>query len=111
MFRTQGGDFGFPYPISGKTQSKAKNFAKDLFFNNNWPQQVRPLSWLVEKFWPVKGWTEQELEKLKANKFEFKGSGDNKKTEEVEPAAAESAADSPEVSNSNGFIVYDASQM
>ena len=71
MFRTQGGDFGFPYPISGKDQEKAKNFAKDLFFNNKWGKQVHPLSWLIEKFWPVKGWTEEDLQKLKANTFQF----------------------------------------
>jgi hypothetical protein len=30
MFRTQGGDFGFPYPISGKDQEKAKSYARNL---------------------------------------------------------------------------------
>jgi glycosyltransferase involved in cell wall biosynthesis len=67
MFRTQGGDFGFPYSISNKDQKKAQNYARDLFFGNIWPKQVRPLSWLVEKFWPVKGWTEEDLKKLKDN--------------------------------------------
>lgn len=114
MFRTQGGDFGFPYPISGKVQSKAKNFAKDLFFNNNWPQQVRPLSWLVEKFWPVKGWTEEDLEKLKQNKFEFKGTSDDKKTEEAEPPASAIADTSTHEQQdtveqeTQTFIVYQA---
>lgn len=73
MFRTQGGDFGFPYKMSGKDQKKAQAYARELFFNNNWPKQVHPLSWLVEKFWPVKGWTEEDLTKLKANTFRFKG--------------------------------------
>ena len=71
MFRTQGGDFSFPYPLSGTDQKKAQDFARDLFFNNNWPKQKRPLSWLVEKFWPVKGWSEEDLQKLKANTFRF----------------------------------------
>ncbi len=71
MFRTQGGDFGFPYPMSGRDQEKAKNYAKNLFFNNQWPLQKHPFSWLVEKFWPVKGWTEQDLANLKANTFSF----------------------------------------
>jgi len=88
MFRTQGGDFGFPYPISGAQQKHAQNYARDLFFNNNWPQQTRPLSWLVEKFWPVKGWTEEDLKKLKANKFMFStrklklGPGESEPTED-----------------------------
>lgn len=71
MFRTQGGDFSFPYPISGRDQEHAKSYARDLFFNNNWPLQKKPLSWLVEKFWPVRGWSEEDLKKLKENRFKF----------------------------------------
>ena len=84
MFRTQGGDFGFPYPMSGRDQEKAKNYARDLFFNDNWPKQVRPLSWLVEKFWPIKGWTEEDLKKLKANKFKFSAKASKTKPAESE---------------------------
>ncbi|MFA4890702.1 MAG: glycosyltransferase [Candidatus Paceibacterota bacterium] len=69
MFRTQGGDFGFPYPQSGKQVEYAKKYAKDLFFNKKWPKQKLPLSWLLEKFWPVPGWTQEELDNLKKNKF------------------------------------------
>lgn len=65
MFRTQGGDFGFPYPISGRQVEYAKAHAKDLFFNNKWDGQIYPLSWLVEKFWPVRGWTQADLDQLK----------------------------------------------
>jgi glycosyltransferase involved in cell wall biosynthesis len=71
MFRTQGKDFSFPYHMSKKQQDKAQAYARDLFFNNKWPQQIRPLSWLVERFWPVKGWTEKDLKKLKANDAQF----------------------------------------
>jgi glycosyltransferase involved in cell wall biosynthesis len=87
MFRTQGGDFSFPYPISGRDQEKAKRMARDLFFNNKWPLQKRPLSWLVERFWPVKGWTDEDLQKLKANTFTFHDAGSTEKTQEVEPQA------------------------
>ncbi len=65
MFRTQGGDFSFPYPQEQHKVQEAKQKAKDLFFNNKWDKQIHPLSWLVEKFWPVKGWTEEDLAKLK----------------------------------------------
>lgn len=65
MFRTQGGDFGFPYPISGKQVSRAKHFAKGLFFENGWEGQIHPLSWLLEKFWPVPGWSQADLDTLK----------------------------------------------
>ena len=86
MFRTQGGDFGFPYPMSGKDQEKAKNYARNLFFNNNWPKQVRSLSWLVEKFWPVKGWTDEDLRKLKANTFKFDAHAKSEPESEPQPA-------------------------
>lgn len=85
MFRTQGGDFGFPYPISGRDQRQAQSYARNLFFDNNWEKQIRPLSWLVEKFWPVKGWTEEDLQKLKENRFEFKEDVTKTNTAEIEP--------------------------
>ncbi|MBI2593023.1 glycosyltransferase [Candidatus Daviesbacteria bacterium] len=91
MFRTQGGDFGFPYPISGTDQAKAKSFARDLFFENNWDKQIHPLSWLVEKFWPIRGWSEEDLQKLKANTFKFSA-----KETDVEPAESEPTEESSE---------------
>lgn len=66
LFRTQGGDFGFPYPQSEDKIKAAKAYAREQFFEGKWPGAVRPLSWLVEKFWPVKGWTEEDLANLKA---------------------------------------------
>lgn len=65
MFRTQGGDFGFPYPLSSNQVNHAKSLAKSLFFEYKWSRQVKPLSWLVEKFWPVQGWTQEDLDNLK----------------------------------------------
>lgn len=65
MFRTQGGDFGFPYVHRGREVAKTKKRVKDLFFKNTWGTETLPLSWLVERFWPVKGWTEEDLNKLR----------------------------------------------
>lgn len=65
MFRTQGGDFGFPYPMSARKQIDAKQYARDLFFNNKWDKAIYPLSWLIEKFWPIPSWTQEDLDKLK----------------------------------------------
>lgn len=54
MFRTQSG-FAFPWnggPVSqGTQQHQARRISQDLFFNNKWDKQVRPLSWVVERFW------------------------------------------------------------
>lgn len=56
MFRTQGGDFTFPYPMEGSAQDKAREYSRKLWLNDAWPKQVRSLSWLVDHFRPVPGW-------------------------------------------------------
>lgn len=66
MFRTKAANgFGFPYHLSGKQVQEAKTMARDLFFNNKWDKAVHPLSWLVEKFMPIPGWTQADLDELK----------------------------------------------
>ena len=103
MFRTQGADFGFPYPISVSDQEKAKKFARDLFFNDNWPLQKKPLSWLVEKFWPVKGWTDEDLKKLKENTFRFPSNPPPEVKTEAEPMESEKPPESLPLG-----VIYDA---
>ena len=56
MFRTQGGDFSHPYPLSGSEVEGARTYSRQLWKENRWPGQVRPLAWLLEKFQPVPGW-------------------------------------------------------
>lgn len=65
MFRTKGGDFGFPWEHSGKETQNTKNNVKEKFWTKKHPTQIHPVSWLVERFWPVDGWTQQDLDKLK----------------------------------------------
>lgn len=65
MFRTQGGDFGFPWLVSGRDNQKTKNNVRDLFWEKRWDKQTRPLSWLIEKFMPVPGWTLEEIDKIR----------------------------------------------
>ena len=67
MFRTQGGDFSFPYQQSGRQVQETKKKVRDLFFIDKWDKAIHPLSWLIEKFWPVKGWTEEDLKKIEKN--------------------------------------------
>jgi hypothetical protein len=64
MFRTQGGDFGFPYEQSGKKVQEAKSKMREMVYGNKFPKQVRPSSWLIEKFNPP-GWSEEDLTKIK----------------------------------------------
>lgn len=56
MFRTQGKDFSFPYPISFGEQEAARKYSRDLWFNGKWPKAKQKLRWLVDKFAPVPGW-------------------------------------------------------
>jgi len=63
MFRTQGGDFGFPYPISGRQVEKARKHSRELFMENTWDKQIYPLSWLIEKFKPVPDWHDPKYKK------------------------------------------------
>lgn len=66
MFRTQPG-FGFPYENPGIT--KARAYSQDMWFNNRWPKQKYPLSWMLEKYWPIPGWTDADLKRIQANKL------------------------------------------
>lgn len=52
MFRTQGGDFGFPYKLSGKAVRKARQYSQKLWFSNKWPKAKYSLEWLIRKFQP-----------------------------------------------------------
>ena len=65
MFRTQGLDFGFPYPLSGKQVSHARKRSQDLFFNNKWPKAIHNLDWLIEKFKPIPDWHTEDKSKEK----------------------------------------------
>ena len=68
MFRTKSvNGFGFPYPQSGNEVQKTKKRTKDLLWNYKGKYK---LSWLVEKFWPVPGWSQEDLANLKENEKE-----------------------------------------
>lgn len=73
LFRTQGGDFGFPYPIDNKQVAHAREHSKDTWRHNKWQGQKHSLRWLVEKFWPIPGWTQEELDKLPKDNKPTKG--------------------------------------
>lgn len=69
MFRTQGDDFGFPYPLSGKQVDNARKRSKWLWEGNNWEKAVRPFSWILEKFAPIPTWDEP-IEKVEQKEIQ-----------------------------------------
>ena len=60
MFRTQGGDFGFPYPLSGRQVRDARKYSINLWGNDNWPPAKRKVQWLIDKFAPIPDWHEPD---------------------------------------------------
>lgn len=74
LFRTQGGDFGFPWPAHGSVVKRTKDKVVDKFWDMNHPLQEKSVSWLVEKFWPVPGWDEESLARLKKREAKTKQS-------------------------------------
>jgi len=61
MFRTQGGDFSFPYSIKGSDQSKARKYSQKLWKGDKWPKAKHDLNWLIDKFSPVPGWESKAI--------------------------------------------------
>jgi hypothetical protein len=87
MFRTNG-LLSFPWnkglkESQGHQQHRARETCSDVFKNNKWEHQTRPLSWLIERFWeplqhqPCKGdhrdrpWTQNDIEELKLTEHRF----------------------------------------
>ena len=83
LFRTHEG-FGHPFPGIASSQEHARRVSKEVFLNDAWPKQTRPLVWLLEKFWePLSRlqrnekdlddwenrWQRADLDRLKARRF------------------------------------------
>lgn len=79
LFRTQGGDFSFPYQQDHSKALKNRAVAKDVFFKSQWKKQIYPLSMLLEKFWPIncsgRGWSEGEYVNQKIRELKTKRAG------------------------------------
>lgn len=56
LFRTQGGDFTFPYPQSNSQIDHARDYSRYLFQQNNWPKAIHKFEWLLERFGPLLHW-------------------------------------------------------
>jgi glycosyltransferase involved in cell wall biosynthesis len=63
LFRTQGGDFSFPYPLTGEQQDKARKRSAWLWKDGNWPLAKYDLRWLLDRFNPP-GWKKEDIDAL-----------------------------------------------
>lgn len=51
---------GRGYSLGGGEQEKAGAYVQRWLGNSAWHKQTLPLTWLIEKFWPVPGWPEDK---------------------------------------------------
>jgi len=52
MFRTRGGDFGFPYPNPQNKVNENRELSRELFQKDKWPLAKRKFQWILDKFNP-----------------------------------------------------------
>lgn len=52
----KGRKYGRGYFLSKSCIIKSGHYSLDLWFNNKWPRQIRPLKWLVDHFSPAPTW-------------------------------------------------------
>lgn len=58
-----GGGPGFPYPLSGRDQQKARKYSRKYWWGGKFPLQKRSIKWLVDKFSPLPTWKNFDWEK------------------------------------------------
>src|SRR3990167_2102144 len=52
MFRTKGGDFGFPYSNPQDKVNENRELSRELFQRDKWPLATRKFQWILDKFNP-----------------------------------------------------------
>ncbi|MAG60146.1 hypothetical protein CMO96_05170 [Candidatus Woesebacteria bacterium] len=52
MFRTRGGDFGFPYSNPQDKVNENREMSRELFQKDKWPLATRKFQWILDKFNP-----------------------------------------------------------
>ena len=71
LFRTQGGDFGFPYSLSGRQVENARKYSHELFLNNKWDKAIHTFGWLIKKF-DAPEWHKKEIITFTDNRIDDK---------------------------------------
>jgi len=75
MFRTgnfaANGESTWPYEITQRQINAARAYSQTMWRDNAWPGQVKPLSWMLEHFWPVPDWTDEQLAEQKKRESNF----------------------------------------
>lgn len=72
MFRTKGGDFGFPYPNPQNKVNENREKSRELFQKNKWPLAINTFESLLEKFNPPDWGTTKGMIYYTSNKLDEK---------------------------------------
>jgi glycosyltransferase involved in cell wall biosynthesis len=62
----KGRKYGRGYFLSKDSLRQGATYTKKWLIGDAWHKQTKPLSWLIEQFWPVPTWTEEGLANLKS---------------------------------------------
>jgi glycosyltransferase involved in cell wall biosynthesis len=92
MFRTRGGDFGFPYPMKHHQTEAARKYSRDLWEGDNYAHAKHPFSWLIEKFNPP-GWEDWKC----GSKSTITDGAESKDTESPDPPVPSADSSSVQV--------------
>ncbi len=103
LFRTQGGDFGFPYPMQPAQQDAARAHSRKLWIEATWPKAKLPLSWLIQKFAPVPDWPAGGIEGVRPTEHDSRLPGIPESMNQA-PAAPPSAVAARAVTK--GLVYY-----
>ncbi len=108
LFRV--GGLGFPYAITGDQQQKAKEKGRNIWLKEKWKGQKYSLLSLVERFWPVNGWTDADLDALRKNGSKFPPRTVWDRVIEPAPAAAVGAIEGAAFDLKNSSVIERAAK-
>ena len=57
----KGKKYGRGYFIDKKEMIRGRDFSVNYWMNNQWPERIHDIEWLIERFWPVPTWPEDRV--------------------------------------------------
>jgi hypothetical protein len=73
LFRTQGGDFSFPYANPQTAVNKAREHSRKLWIDGTWPLAKYPLTWMLDQFAPIPDWTKERVDAIRPRTSQRRG--------------------------------------
>jgi len=61
----KGRTYGRMYFLDARKMDEGNRYCDDFWFGNKWKDAKYDLAWLIERFMPVPGWTQEEIESVR----------------------------------------------